>query len=110
MLDVNRQGDAVIVTPHGRISEIEAHELERELLRHVEAGVIRLVLDLHDVPFLTSSSLGAFMLAHKRVHEQGGYVRLVRPQPLVRQIIETTKLTKLFGIYGSAEEALETEG
>jgi anti-anti-sigma factor len=104
--EVERRGDALVVTPHGRIGEMEAHPFERELLALIEQGSVKLVLDLSDVSFVTSTALGAFMVAHKRVKAKQGYVRIVRPQPLVRQILEITKLVKLFGIYRSVDAAI----
>jgi anti-anti-sigma factor len=55
---------------------------------------------------VTSGCLGALMVAHKRVRSHGGYIRLIGPQPLVRSILEITKLTKLFGIYRTTQAAL----
>jgi anti-anti-sigma regulatory factor len=49
------------------------------------------------------------MVAHKRVRPNGGYVRVAGPNPLVRQILEITKLTKLFGGYATVEEAMRAE-
>jgi len=108
-LEVERRGDAHFVTPHGRIGEIEAQSFQRELLALADQGATKIVVDLSDVPFVTSSCLGALMVTYKRVRGPGGYVRLVAPQPLVRHILEITKLTKLFGIYRTAQEALEAK-
>ena len=105
-IEVERRGDAAIVTAHGAIAEVEAHRLERELLSQIDQGAVKIVVDLSDVPFITSAGLAAFMLAHKRVRGQGGGVRLVGTQPLVRHIIEVTKLTKLFTLHDSVGEAL----
>ena len=105
-LVIERRGDVPLVTVHGRVGELEAHELDRELMNLIEQGAVKIVIDLADVPYATSTCLGAMMVAHKRVREKGGYVRVARPQPLVRQILEITKLTKLFGCYASVEDAL----
>ena len=104
--EVERRDDVLVVTPHGRIGEIEAHHLERELLNLIEQGSVKLVMNLSDVSFITSTALGALMVAHKRVKPRQGYVRIVRPQPLVRQILEITKLVKLFGLYPSVNAAI----
>jgi len=106
-LETARRGDAVVVTAHGRIAEAGARQLEQELLKQVEGGRSRIVIDLSDVAFVTSTCLGAFMVAHKRARQQGGGVRLVRPQPLVLQILQVTKLTKLFGVHETIESALQ---
>ena len=109
LLDVAQHGDAVVVTPHGRLAELEARQLEDELVGRIDQGCVNIVLDMSDVPFVTSACLGAIMLAHKRVRDKNGRVRVVTPQPLVRQILEITKLTKLFGTYDSVEEALKAD-
>ena len=105
-LEVEQRRDVHFVTPHGRIGEVEAQPFQRELLALVDQGATKMIVDLSDVPFVTSSCLGALMVTYKRVRSQGGYVRLVAPQPLVQHILEVTKLTKLFGIYRTAHEAL----
>lgn len=109
ILDVERRGEAAVVIPRGRISETVVHQLERELTRSLEQGASVIVLDMGEVPYVTSTCLGALMLAHKRARKAGGGLRVARPQPLVRQILEVTKLFKLFGVYDSVEEALAAE-
>ena len=105
-MEVEPRGNALLITPHGRLAEMEGHQLERELLNLIDQGASRLVIDLSDVPFITSTCLGALMLAHKRVRAANGYVHVACAQPLVCQILEITKLTKLFGPYGAIDEAL----
>ena len=105
-LEVERRGDVCLVSPHGRIGEAEAYAFQRELLALVDQGATKIILDLSDVSFVTSSFLGALMIVHKRVRQRGGYVRVASPQPLVRSILEITKLTKLFGSYRTTREAL----
>jgi anti-sigma B factor antagonist len=106
-LSVDTRDDVVIVTPSGRIAEVEAHQLEKELLVVLEQGARILVIDLAETSFVTSACLGALMMAHKQARKVGGGLRVARPQPLVRQILEITKLTKLFGLYGSVDEAID---
>jgi len=105
-LEIERRRDVHFVTPHGRIGELEAPPFERELLSLVDQGATKIIVDLSDVPFVTSGCLGALMVAYKGVRGHGGYVRLIGAQPLIRRILEVTKLNKLFGIYRTAQEAL----
>jgi len=105
-LEVERRGAVCLVKPHGRIGETEAHPFQRELLALADQGATRIIVDLSDVSFMTSSCLGALMVVHKRVRPQGGYIRLAGPQPLVQRVLEITKLTRLFGGYRTVREAL----
>lgn len=100
------RGDAAIVTASGHIAEMEAERLGKEINQRIEEGARVIVLDLGDVTFVTSACLGVLMGAHKRLRDSGG-LRVARPQPLVRQILEITKLIRLFGAYDSVEDALQ---
>lgn len=106
IMEVERRGADVVIRPRGRLTEIEADRLAQELDAALKQGARRLVLHLRDVPFLTSSCLGAFMGAHKKGREQGSTVVLAEMQPLVREVVATTKLTKLFAVFDTLEEAL----
>ena len=106
---VERRGDSVAVRIHGRVTEREASRIEQDLLALVAEGAVKIAIDVSDVPLITSAGLGALMVVHKESKAGGGRVRLVGAQPLVRQILETTKLTKLFGLFDSVSEALAAD-
>ena len=55
-------------------------------------------LDLATVTFLDSSGLGALISLQKSLRSQNGTVRLLRPQPNVYQILELTRLHRIFEI------------
>ena len=101
----DRKDEAVTVSLSGRISEEEALQLEKDLLGLCEDGAVKIVIDLSEVALIGSAGLGAFMAALKACRPLGGYVRLVGPQPLVRQVLLTTKLNRLFGLFETVEEA-----
>ncbi len=105
-LDIEKNGETTVLIPHGRVAESEAHQLERELTTLLDDGEAKLVIDMSDVPYVNSSCLGALMMAMKRARQCNGYVRIVGPQPLVRDIFESTKLTKIFSIHETVEEAI----
>ena len=108
-LDIQKRGETTVLVPHGRIAEAEAHRLEKELTTLLDEGEVKLVIDMSDVPYVNSSCLGALMMAMKRARQCNGHLRIVRPQPLVRDIFESTKLTKIFSIHESVEEAIDKD-
>ena len=55
-------------------------------------------IDLSGVTFLDSSGLGALISLHKSLRSQNGTVRLVNPSLNVRQILELTRLHRVFEI------------
>jgi anti-sigma B factor antagonist len=57
-----------------------------------------LEIDLSAITFLDSSGLGALIALHKSMRSQNGTLRLVNPAPSASQIIELTRLHRVFEI------------
>ena len=105
-LEVSREADSAVVTISGSASMAEANRL-RETLEQLAAEEVRvIVLDLRKMDFICSLGLGAIINGHLKCRHHQGQIRLVGPVPPVRELLETTRLTKLFGIYDTLDEAL----
>ena len=61
-------------------------------------SITQLDLDFSGVTFLDSSGLGALISLHKTLRSQNGTVRLLNPAPNVRQILELTRLHRVFEV------------
>lgn len=61
-------------------------------------GILTLDVDLSETRFVDSSGLGALIALHKTMCARGGTVRILRPAPGVRQILELTRLHRVFEI------------
>ncbi len=55
-------------------------------------------IDLSQTMFLDSCGLGALISLHKTVCTRQGQVRLLHPTPPVRQILELTRMHRIFEI------------
>ena len=104
-LETEELGSAVVVRICGSVSINHAEQL-RERLEEIAAGQTPiLVLDLSKMDFICSTGLGAIIFGHLKSRHHNGQIRLVSPQPAVRELLETTRLTKLFPLYESVEQA-----
>ncbi len=101
--------DAVILHISGQMREMGADALREELDQLVEAGHFKLIFDLGEVNFVSSTGLGQMMRAYRQAVSNGGYLRVVNPQPLVEEVFRFTKLHTLIGIFPTVEEALAAE-
>ena len=97
---------AVVVHVCGSVTINDADLFSAELQGLVERQVRTIVLDLREMDFICSDGLGAIISAHVKRHHQNEKLLLVAPQPSVRKMLETTRLTKLFPIYDTIEQAL----
>ena len=55
-------------------------------------------VDLSQTRFVDSSGLGALIALHKTMCARGGSVRIVDPAPSVLQVLELTRLHRVFEI------------
>jgi anti-sigma B factor antagonist len=79
----------------------------RKLLGTVaEEHVQTLVLDLSDLSFIGSPGIAAIVCCHLRMRRYHGQIRIAGPQPEVLDVLERIRLTDLFGVYASVEQAL----
>jgi anti-sigma B factor antagonist len=106
LLDVRKQGIAHVVRLVGAIGMAEATLLGRQLDELVQQPDAVVVLDIEHLEFICSSGLGALIDAHAKARPYDGEVRLASPCPMVMRLLETTRLTNLFPIYASVDEAI----
>jgi len=104
-----RYGDALVLTPVGRIDNSSTDSLRAELHAHLancRDGGDRLVLDFSKVDYISSVGLRILMLAAKQVREQGGSIVIAALQPVVREIFEISRFNLMFQCFGTVREAL----
>ncbi|MFA7578339.1 MAG: STAS domain-containing protein, partial [Candidatus Muiribacteriota bacterium] len=58
-------------------------------------------------PYINSATIGKFIGIFKKINEVGGAITFCNVRPFVRNILDITKLSTVFDIYDSQEEALE---
>ena len=68
----------------------------------------KLVLDFTNVAHMSSSALGMLITLHKRIREQDGQLRLCGIQPAIYEVFVITRLSEIFRIFQSRQEALES--
>jgi anti-sigma B factor antagonist/stage II sporulation protein AA (anti-sigma F factor antagonist) len=103
-----RHGDALVVSPRGRIDHASAEAFKTALAPHLaESGPDRpLVLDLGAVDYIASIGLRVLMLAARQARAQGGTIVVAALQPLVREIFEISKFTLVFPCFPDVAAAL----
>jgi len=70
-------------------------------------GYHYIIVDLQHTDYLDSTALGMLVGTLKRVREKGGDLRLLAPSARIRRLLEITRLTLVFPINASEQEALD---
>lgn len=95
-----------IVALSGRLVMADVPEVRRRLLQIVEQGSGKLVLNLEGVGFMDSSGLSVLVSTLKSARIKNGEVVLLGLTPIVRSLIELTRLQQIFEIFEDETAAL----
>lgn len=105
-IEIQTTSDVPVVRLTGELDIDQAVRVREHLDRVIDAGAVRLVIDLSDVSYIDSTGLGMLVAVHKRlVAEQGFYVLTV-PRASQRKVFEITGLSTVLVIMESLEDAL----
>ena len=97
--------ETVVVAVRGEIGYELAQQLRLHLYGMIEAGALRIVVDLGDADFVSSLALGALLGAVRRLRPRGGQLRVACSSPNVRRVFELTMLDRALPLYVSVENA-----
>lgn len=105
-MGTQKKNGAVILSPQGRLVEGAGAELRSAILHHFEQGERSILLDLADVDYIDSVSIGELVSAFASVTRRKGGLALFRPGKLVRETLQITRLDQLFAVHDSEAQAL----
>lgn len=97
-----------LVTLSGSLDASAAESFGQQTAAWFESQpeIQQVVVDLGDVAFMDSAGLGALIGMRKRLASRGGDLRLARPCPSVKLVLEITRANKIFPISATLGEAL----
>jgi anti-sigma B factor antagonist len=104
--NVRQNNGVTIVELEGRFDAASASGVRDQLHRLIEQGRSKLVLNLADMEFIDSAGLGALVSCLRRAAADGGDLRLAEVPAFCRSIFELTRLTRVFDVGQSEEEAV----
>jgi anti-sigma B factor antagonist len=102
--------DAYVIALSGEVDLYTAPEFKQQLLEVIGQGGKRVVVDLTDTTFIDSTTLGVLVGGVKRLRPSGGQLSLVCSDRNITKIFEITGLNKVFPIYETRDEALDSPG
>lgn len=108
-LKTEKNGDFMVVFV--REERLDAHnsgEFKTELNRLFEAGSNNVIIDLKEVRFIDSSGLGVLVSGYKNASTLHGSIKLSGLQSQVKSMFELTRLHRVFDIFATVDDALES--
>jgi anti-sigma B factor antagonist len=96
-----------VVTLEGEIDIYSSPQFKEILLKGIEEGATRVVIDLSEVTFIDSTALGVLVSGAKRVRPRNGSLDIICVDENIIRILEITGLDRVFGVYASRADALK---
>ena len=107
--NVSERGDIVVLSLNGKImGGPEATEINGEINKLIDAGKLKIIIDLNEVDWMNSSGLGILIDAVTVLKKNNGALRLVNVSERIRNLLKITKLDTVFDLRESVEEATGT--
>jgi len=110
-LAVEERGDVRIVrVREAKLTYPVLSSFFAEVRQLVEGGARKVVIDLQDVSYIDSASIGCLMDIHRLLQDKSGAVKLAGLQPRVETMISMTGVHKIIDIHREEAEALGAFG
>ena len=101
-----QHGGVLVVAPVGRVDTTTSIDLEKRLVRHLDLGERRVVVDMGAIEYISSAGLRVLLLVAKRLRTAGGDLVLCALGPAVRQVFELAGFLPIFRIEATRALAL----
>jgi anti-sigma B factor antagonist len=87
---IEPQPDVVRIAPRGELDLATADQFQREIGQLVDAGFMRIVIDLRGVVFLDSTALHVLIAAHARAQQDNWELAIIPAPRAVHRVFEIT--------------------
>jgi anti-sigma B factor antagonist len=94
----NKDARTVIVTNLPEVTAGNATQVCKQIHTALPSACTLLEIDLSTTTFLDSSGLGTLIFLNKTLRSRNGCVRLLKPVPNIRHLLELTQLHRIFEI------------
>ena len=97
-MNITIDGDTVTVDGIKELSAANANQFKDKVRLAMKDSLKNIHIDLSQAVFLDSCGLGALISLHKTVCTRNGMIRLRNPAPPVLQILELTRMHRIFEV------------
>ena len=109
-MDISEKGigDVNVISLSGRIDAYSANDVETKLDTLINAGQVRLVINLEELEYISSSGLRVFLAALKEAKKQQGDLKLACMKPYIKEVFDIAGFTELFNMFDTEEAAVNS--
>ena len=97
---------AIVVSVGGVILMDEDSAALRKLVKHLVNRYDQIVLDLGKMTHIDSGGVGTLVAAYVSARKAGANLKLANLSDHTKEVLQVTKVVRLFEIFGSTEDAI----
>jgi anti-sigma B factor antagonist len=97
-----------VLTVSGELTSDQADAFRRACEDRFEAGIRDVVMNLEHLALVDSAGLELMLWLIDETSRRHGQLRLVKPDPAVRKVLEITRLERRFSVHESVESAAKS--
>jgi anti-anti-sigma factor len=105
-MTVNENEVKTIRVPYERMVYELLEQVSREWAGYLQEGYRNFVIDLGQVSFMDSASIGCLMDFYRKTKAADGRIHLAAIQPRIETLLAIAKAKSLFSIYDNVEDAV----
>jgi anti-sigma B factor antagonist len=97
-MKIQNDGDTLRISAVTELSAANANSFRDETRQAFAPDQRNIEIDLSQAAAVDSCGLGALVALHKTTSSRGGVLRLLHPTPPVQQILELTRMHRIFEV------------
>ncbi|OGK08060.1 MAG: anti-sigma factor antagonist [Candidatus Riflebacteria bacterium HGW-Riflebacteria-1] len=110
-IDVRPKGnDITLIVIRGEVGTDTVDQFKEKMDQIVNDGKKKLIIDMQEVNYLNSMGLGVFATTLKKLKKNNGDLKFINLAPTVQELLERSRLDKVFDVFESEEEAVKSFG
>jgi len=106
-VQVETSKEYTIVSVEGRIDSTNAGEFEKPMMKVIDGGCAKLILDCSGLNYISSSGLRIFLIVLKKMIAVNGQFSLCNLQPGIKEIFDISGFSSIFSVFPDKEAALK---
>jgi anti-anti-sigma factor len=106
LIDEERFEDVMVLRLQGLVDSGTSQQMEEKFDDLISDGIVKIVVDLHMVDYISSAGWGIFVGEIKGIRKKDGDIKLAAMRPDVREVFDLLEFNTLLTPYDSRMDAL----
>lgn len=99
-------GDIQVIVLRGQLDAHTYQSLKAELLKLIEDGIVKVVLDCHELEYISSAGLGVIKQMCKEFRNREGDLRLSKIPEKINRVLTLLGFSKIIQSFATNDDAV----